>query len=125
MTEYQEIVLIKLWIPLVILFVIAVVYLTFNKNQTKWNRLIASSHSLFAMVGALYALIVCKYTSPGSFDPHTVNFSKILAIAVVFGFIAVLYFKGNKRVHFLLLPFVLCVAYIWHVGGMAITHTWV
>lgn len=123
MTEYQEIVFLKLLAPLTFLFVIATVYLVFNKNQTVWNRLFASSHSLIAMVAAMYAVVACKYTAPGSFDPHTVNFSKILAIAVVVGFIAVLYFKGNKRVHLLLLPFVLCVAYIWHVGGMAITHT--
>ena len=124
MTEYQETVFVKLLAPIIILFMIATIYFVFNKNQTLWNRMFASSHSLIAMVGALYAIVASKYTAPGSFDPHTVNFSKILAIAAIFGFIAVLYFKGNKKVHFLLLPFLLCIAYIWHVGGMAITHNW-
>ncbi len=58
---------------------IATIYFVFNKNQTLWNRMFASSHSLIAMVGALYAIVASKYTAPGSFDPHTVNFSKILA----------------------------------------------
>jgi hypothetical protein len=124
MTEYQETIFLKLLAPLIILFIIAVIYFIFNKKQTLWSRIFASSHSLIAMVGALYAIIASKYTAPGAFDPHTLNFSKILAVAVIFGFIAVLYFKGNKKVHLLLLPFVFCVAYIWHVGGMAITHNW-
>jgi len=124
MIEYQEMVLLKLLPPTVILLVVAVIYFVFNKKQTLGSRIFASSPSLIAFIGALYAIIASKYTTPGSFEPHTVNFSKILAIAVIFGFIAVLYFKGNKKAHLLLLPFVLCVAYIWHVGGMAITHNW-
>lgn len=124
MNEYQEVVILKLVAPILILLAISIIYFVFNKNQTIWNRLLASSHSLIAILGALYAIIVSKFTSSTSFDPHTLNFSKILAVAVIFGFIAVLYFKGNKKVHFLLLPFVLCVAYLWHVGGMAITHNW-
>ena len=124
MNEYQEVVALKLVVPILILLAISIIYFIFNKNQTLWNRLIASFHSLIAMFGALYAIIASKYTAPGFFDPHTVNFSKILAVAVIFGFVAIFYFKGNKRVHLLLLPFVLCIAYIWHVGGMAITHNW-
>ena len=124
MTEYQETIFLKLLAPLIILFIIAVIYFIFNKKQTLWSRIFASSHSLIAMVGALYAIIASKYTAPGAFDPHTLNFSKILAVAVIFGFIAVLYFKGNKKVHLLRLSFVFCIAYIWHVGGMAITHNW-
>lgn len=123
MVENQEAVLLRLLIPIAILFVIATVYFIFNKNQTIWNRGFASSHSLIAIIAAIYAIVVSKFTSQASFDPHTLNFSKILAISVVIAFVAVLYFKGNKKVHLLLLPFVLCVAYIWHVGGMAIMHT--
>jgi len=123
MTEYQELVLLKLLAPTVLLLVIAVIYFIFNRNQTTANRILASSHSLIAIVAAVYAIFASKYTSPTSFDPHTLNYSKILAIAVIFGFVAVFYFKGNKKIHLLLLLFVICVAYLWHVGGMAITHT--
>jgi len=123
MNEYQEMVLLRLLAPMVILLAIAIVYFIFNKNQTIWQRIFASSHSLIAIFGAAYAIIACKYTAPNSFDPHTLNFSRILAIAVIFGFVAIFYFKGNKKTHLLLLPFVFCVAYIWHFGGEAITHT--
>ena len=124
MTEYQELVLLKLLVPIVILFVIAIIYFVFNRNQTIANRILASSHSLVAIVGAIYAIIVSRYTSPASFNPHTLNFSKILVLAVILGFICVFLFKGNKKFHFLLFPFVLCVAFIWNIGGMAITHNW-
>ncbi len=123
MTEYQGIVLLKLLGPIVILFVITAVYFIYNKDQTVWNRLLASSHSSIAIIAAIYAIVVSKFTSQTSFDPHTLNISKILAISVMIAFVAVLYFKGNKKVHLLLLPFVLCLAYIWHVGGKAIMHT--
>lgn len=123
MNDYQEVVTLKLALPILILLVITIIYFVFNNKQTLWSRIFASSHSLIAIVGALYAIIACKYTAPGAFDPHTLNFSKILAVAVILGFIAVFYFKGNKKVHLLLLPFVFCVAYIWHFGGQAITHT--
>ncbi len=124
MIEYQEIVLLKLLAPILILLAIAIVYFVFNNNQSIWNRFIGSSHSLAAMAGAVYAIIACKYTAPGSFVPHTANFSKILAMAVILGFVCVFLFKGNKKFHFLLFPFVLCVALIWYIGGMAITHNW-
>jgi len=123
MNEYQQIVLLKLAVPIIVLLVIAIVYFVANKNQTIWQRILASSHSIIAIVGAFYAMIACKYTAPNSFDPHTLNFSRILAIAVIFGFVTIFYFKGNKKTHLLLLPFVLCVAYIWHFGGQGITHT--
>ena len=100
MTEYQEMVLLKLLAPTVLLLVIAVIYFIFNRNQTTANRILASSHSLIAIVGAVYAIIASKYTSPTSFDPHTLNFSKILAIAVIFGFIAVFYLKVIRRFTF-------------------------
>lgn len=124
MTEYQESVIVKLLAPIIMLLAIAVIYFVFNRNQSPWGRILASSHSLIAIVGILYAIIVSKYTSPSSFAPHTAIFSNILVIACIFGFVAVLYFKGNKRMHLLLLPFLLCIAYVWHVGGMAITHNW-
>lgn len=125
MTEHQETVIVRLLAPLIILLVIAVIYFIFNRNQSLWYRTLASSHSLVAIVGILYAVIVSKYTSPSSFAPHTTIFSNILVIACILGFVAVLYFKGNKSIHLLLLPFLLCIAYIWYVGGMAITHVWV
>lgn len=123
MTEYQEIVLLKMFVPLLILMAIFLVYFIFNKNQSIGHRLLASCHSLIAIVGVVYAVIACKYTGPSSFAPHTQNFSKILAIAVIFGFVCVFYFKGNKKVHLLLLVFLFCLATVWHVGGKAITHT--
>ncbi len=123
MTEYQELVLVKMVLPLVLLAIIFFVYFIFNKNQSIGHRLLASLHSLIAIMGVVYAIVAGKFTSQSSFSPHTQNFSKILAIAVIFAFICVFYFKGNKKVHLLLLVFLFCLAYVWHVGGMAITHT--
>ena len=123
MTEYKEILFAKLIVPLLILFVIAILYFIFNKKQSILNHLIATLHSVIAITGAMYAIVVCKLTGPNSFEPHTVIFSKILAISAIFGFVAIFLFKGNKFIHLLLFPFLFCLAYVWHVGGMAITHT--
>ena len=123
MTEYQEILFIKLQVPLLILFLIAILYFIYNKNLSIINRLIASLYSVIAIAGAVYAIVVCKLTGPNSFEPHTVIFSNILAISVIFGFVSIFLFKGNKAIHLLFLPFLICLAYVWHVGGMAITHT--
>ncbi len=125
MTEHLETVMVKLLAPLIMLLAIAVIYFIFNRQQSLWSRVLASSHSLIAIVGILYAIIASSYTSPSSFAPHTAIFSNILVIACIFGFVAVMYFEGNKSIHLLLLPFLLCMAYIWHVGGKVITHNWV
>lgn len=125
MADYQETVIVRLLVPLIMLLAIAVIYFVFNRNQSLWYRIFASSPSLIAIASVLYAVIASKYTSLSSFAPHTTIFSNILVIACIFGFVAVLYFKGNKSIHLLLLPFLLCIAYIWYVGGMAITHVWV
>lgn len=123
MTDYQEMVLMKLLVPLIILVLIASTYFFFSKNHSFSHRIFVSAHSIITLVGAAYAVIVCQYTSLGSFAPHTANFSRILAIAVVFGFICVFLYQGNKRLHLLLFPFVICLALVWHIGGQAITHT--
>ncbi len=123
MSEYQEIVFEKLIVSLLILFVIAILYFIFNKNHSIINRFITTLHSVIAITGAMYAIVVCKLTGPNSFEPHTVIFSNILAISAIFGFVAIFLFKGNKSIHLLLFPFLVCLAYVWHVGGMAITHT--
>ncbi len=123
MTESQEILFAKLLVPLLILFAIAVLYFIFNKSQSIIDRVIAALHSVIAISGAVYAIVVCKLTGPNLFEPHTLIFSNILAVSAIFGFVAIFLFKGNKAIHLLLLPYLICLAYVWHVGGMAITHT--
>jgi len=122
MTEYQEMVLVKMLLALGILVAMFIIYFVFNKNVSFWQRLLAASHSLITIAAAIYAINVCKYTGPSSFEPHTLIFSNILAIAAIFSILCLFLFKGDKRIHFLLFVFLLCLANVWHIGGLAITH---
>jgi hypothetical protein len=111
------------WLPATfVMVVISVVYYVTNQSDRIGIRLFVSAHGLLGAVvfSAAIATWVAKLSSVSLVWPFTLLF--VLPVASML--VSLVSHRGSKLVHLLLVPELMCLAWAWFVGGMAITSDW-
>lgn len=111
------------WLPATcVMVVISVVYFVADRSSRVGTRLMSSAHGLLgaALFSAAIAIWVAGFSSISLVWPFTLLF----ALPVVSMFASLALHRGSKLIHLLLVPELLCLAWAWFIGGMAVTNDW-
>lgn len=113
----------QIWLAPILAFAISGVYfVTSPPTQPFSRRLVASLHGI--VIAALYlgALIFSAIgiSNPGYGVPYQVTLLVPVALIVLSFFL----YEGRKSLHVLQLVNLLCIAWTFFIGSMAITGVW-
>ncbi len=111
------------WLPATcVMVVISIVYVVTDRSARVGTKLVSSAHGLLGagLFSAAIAIWVAGFSSISLVWPFTVLFA--LPIASMLG--SLVLHRGSKLIHLLMVPELLCLAWAWFIGGMAVTNDW-
>ncbi|MBK8323525.1 MAG: hypothetical protein IPL06_12480 [Betaproteobacteria bacterium] len=83
------------------------------------RRLVASAHGM--AIAALYAAAWLIYLSRHASESWATAFAALMLVPIVLMVASLFLFEGRSRVHWLLVPNLLCLLWVWLRGTAVIT----
>ena len=113
----------QFWLaPILALAISGVYFFTSPATQTLYRRLVASLHG--AVIAALY-LGALMFNAVGISKPeYGIPFLATLLLPVVLIATSFILYEGKRSLHALQMVNLLCIAWTFFIGGMAITGEW-
>lgn len=108
--------------PILSLAVSATYFFQSPKSQPLWQRLVASSHG--AAISLLYVAAMFVFWSNTARPSLRGPFLASLLLPVALSIASSLIFKGSAKYHWLQLVNLLCLAWTFFFGIMAVTGDW-
>lgn len=122
-SSYQMFALGQIGPALPVAAVVSIVYYRVPRPQTLARRALASSHGIFLLLAADYAIAISKWSNVLVF--YTIPFWFLLVLFLASATYALFQYRGWIAVHSLQLLLLLSAFWIWFVGTMTITRDWI
>jgi len=111
------------WLPATfVMVVISAIYFFTDKSPRINTRLVASAHG--ALGAAIFSGAIALWVAGRSSIDLVWPFTLLFALPVASMLSTLVLHRGSKLIHLLLVPELLCLAWAWFVGGMAVTNDW-
>jgi len=120
LNEYQLMVLFLDDVRIFLIYALLVsgAYFYFTKKA------FTSLHGLFIIAAFVYSVIISGFTERGAHQAYYWPLDILLMLALVSAIHSVRELAGKRWIHFVHIGTFVSAAFIWFVGGMAISHDW-
>lgn len=102
----------------------AISYWLSNPNATRLDRVKLILPSSIIISSFIIAAFISTYTTIESYELYWWAYQATLLLAVISIIYSVMWHDGNNAIHIIHLFTLFSVAYLWFVGGMALSHDW-
>jgi hypothetical protein len=124
-TGYQIFAINQAGLVLLVPTAVSVCYYMSARTYPTAQRLLWAAHGVLLLIAFAYAVAVSPWSDHGRWGVLIWPFWILLGLFVVALAYSVIWFQGNRAVHFLQLLQVPSAAFIWLIGTMVITHDWI
>lgn len=113
----------QFWLAPILAVGVSVVYfLSSPKSQSVGGRVAASVHG--SSIALLYFAAIAVHQAGIAQPKYGTVFASLLLLPIALAFGSFFVYRGRKAVHMLQLLNVLCLAWTFFIGSMAVTGTW-
>jgi hypothetical protein len=112
----------SLLVPLLAAGVSGIYFFTSPKAQPIGSRIAASAHGL--TIAAIYFLAMTVFWADKAQPMYGGPFVLLLLLPILLAVLSFFLYKGHKTVHLLQILNLLCLAWTFFIGGMAVTGQW-
>ncbi|WP_430390165.1 hypothetical protein [Dyella sp. 20L07] len=111
------------WLPATVVMVaISVIYYVTDNSPRTITRFVVSAHGAFGAI--IFSVAIAVWTAGRSSIDLAWPFTLLFVLPVASMLASLILYRGNKQIHLLLVPNLICMAWAWVVGGMAVTNDW-